>query len=58
MVTSGLSGTVMARCAAWLRAACRVGIYLARVALSVAVGLTIGAALVALALALGLALPW
>lgn len=58
MVTSGLSGTVMARCAAWLRAACRVGIYLARVAVSVAVGLTIGTALAALLAALGLALPW
>lgn len=58
MVTSGLSGTVMARCAAWLRAACRVGIYLARVAVSIAVGLTIGTALAAILAALGLALPW
>ncbi len=48
----------MARCAAWLRAACRVGIYLARVAVSIAVGLTIGTALAAILAALGLALPW
>lgn len=58
MVTSRLSDTITSRCAAWLRAACRVGVCLARVALSIALGLTIGAALVALALALGLALAW
>lgn len=58
MVTSRLSDTITSRCAAWLRAACRVTIYLARVALSVALGLTIGAALTALTITLGLTLPW
>lgn len=51
MVTSATRGTITARCAVCLRAACRV-------ALEVVAGLLLGAGIVALLAALEVRLPW